>query len=78
MKLSEAPVGCTLSVEQAELDAKTALRLSEIGLRPGCVVCVMQRTAFGGTVVACGGHRLALDKRIASRVLTRPVTVQAA
>jgi hypothetical protein len=38
----------------------------------------MQRTAFGGTVVACGGHRLALDKRIASRVLTRPVTVQAA
>ncbi|MDR1188248.1 MAG: ferrous iron transport protein A [Bifidobacteriaceae bacterium] len=73
MKLTEAPLGAPLRIERAALDAKTALRLCEIGLRPGCVVCVMQRTVFGGTVVVCGGHRLALDRATAASVTTSPI-----
>ncbi|MDR3107289.1 MAG: ferrous iron transport protein A [Bifidobacteriaceae bacterium] len=73
MKLTEAPLGALLRVERATLDAKTTLRLGEIGLRTGCLVCVMQRTVFGGTVVVCGGHRLALDKATAAGVRACPV-----
>jgi Fe2+ transport system protein FeoA len=73
VKLTEAPIGAPLRIERAALDAQTTLRLCEIGLRPGCVVCVMQRTVFGGTVVVCGGHRLALDKATADGVTTSPV-----
>ncbi|MDR1393375.1 MAG: ferrous iron transport protein A [Bifidobacteriaceae bacterium] len=74
MRLSEAPLGAKLRVERSSLDKQLALRLCELGLRPGCEVCVMQRTVFGGTVVVCGGHRLALDKATAAGVLTRPVS----
>ncbi|MDR1442632.1 MAG: ferrous iron transport protein A [Bifidobacteriaceae bacterium] len=74
VKLTEAPLGAPLRIEKAALDGQTALRLCEIGLRPGCVVCVMQRTVFGGTVVMCGGHRLALDKATAASVTTSLIT----
>lgn len=73
MRLSDAPLGATLTVERASLDREVALRLCELGLRPGCEVCVMQRTVFGGTVVVCAGHRLALDKATAAGVMTCPV-----
>ena len=38
-----------------------ALRMREIGLRPGGTVRVTQRAAFGGRVVAIGAARLAVD-----------------
>ncbi|WP_051341067.1 FeoA family protein [Azospirillum halopraeferens] len=45
-----------------------ASRLSDLGLRPGAVVRVLRRGADGGTVVACGDTRLALDGGTAARV----------
>jgi Fe2+ transport system protein FeoA len=78
VKLADAPIGAQLCVESAPLDAKTTLRLGELGLRPGCVICVLKRTVFGGTVVACGGQRLALDKATAALVVTRPLNLAAA
>jgi Fe2+ transport system protein FeoA len=77
MKLTEVPIGAEVRVDASSLDRKTTLRLCELGLRPGCVVCVVQRTLFGGTVVACGGHRLALDKLTAGSVRTCTLTAAA-
>ncbi|WP_182353242.1 FeoA family protein [Flaviflexus huanghaiensis] len=49
------------------------LRARELGLRPGAVVRITQRTLFGGTVVDVAGTRLALDRASASRILVEPL-----
>ncbi|MGQ9365306.1 FeoA family protein [Azospirillum sp. ST 5-10] len=43
-------------------------RLTDLGLRPGAVVSVVQSRGDGGAVVACGDTRLALDGDTAARV----------
>ncbi|GIG26841.1 FeoA family protein [Cellulomonas denverensis] len=49
-------------------------RLAELGLRPGAVLRVTQRAAFGGRVVALGAERFAVDAATCARVEVGPVT----
>ncbi|KGM12835.1 FeoA family protein [Cellulomonas bogoriensis] len=45
-----------------------ALRLEELGVRPGTTVQVVQRTPFGGRVLAVGADRIAVDRATALMV----------
>ncbi|WP_263118237.1 FeoA family protein [Cellulomonas sp. RIT-PI-Y] len=48
-------------VATVTLPTSQRLRLAEMGLRPGAVLRVTQRAAFGGRVVALGAERFAVD-----------------
>ena len=48
-------------VDGIDLDDRHRFRLCEIGLAPGAGLRVMQRSAFGGRVVAFGNERVAVD-----------------
>lgn len=61
MKLRDCPLDTDVRVRAVRFEADVALRMREIGLRPGGTVRVTQRAAFGGRVVAIGAARLAVD-----------------
>ena len=50
------------------------LRARELGLRPGAIIRITQRTLFGGTVLDVSGSRLALDRVTANNIVVEPVT----
>ena len=54
-----------------DLDDRHRFRLCEIGLAPGAGLRVMQRSAFGGRVVAFGNERVAVDGGTARAVRVR-------
>ncbi|SNU02466.1 ferrous iron transport protein A [Ruaniaceae bacterium KH17] len=56
-------------VRVVSIDLPDPLRAAEIGVRPGALVHVTQRSAFGGVVIAVDGGRLALDAATAKRVV---------
>lgn len=60
-----------VGVDVADVDR---LRVGELGLRPGAVVRVTHRAAFGGRVVAVGAERFALDAATCALVRVAPVT----
>ncbi len=62
-------------VRVREVDLDDPLRAAELGLRPGTVVRVTQRGAFGGVVLAVGGARVAVDARTARHITVEPVEV---
>lgn len=72
MKLSSCPLRQQARVVSLGIET-SRLRARELGLRPGAVVRVTQRTLFGGTVVDVAGTRLALDRASASRILVEPL-----
>jgi ferrous iron transport protein A len=69
VKLAECPVGATLRLVGDALDPRDGLRLRELGLREGCLICVEQRAGFGGRVVRCGAQRFALDAATAKALI---------
>lgn len=60
-------------VTDIALDDRHAFRLAELGIRPGMTVRVVQRTGFGGRVLACGTARIALDRDTAAHIFVAPV-----
>ncbi len=72
MKLSSWPLRQQARVVSLGISADR-LRARELGLRPGSVVRITQRTLFGGTVVDVAGARLALDRASASHILVEPL-----
>ena len=58
-------------VDGIDLDDRHRFRLCEIGLAPGAGLRVMQRSAFGGRVVAFGNERVAVDGGTARAVRVR-------
>ncbi len=71
MKLSSWPVHKQARVVSLGIDSGH-LRARELGLRPGAIVRITQRTLFGGTVLDVDGGRLALDKGAASHICVEP------
>ena len=51
-----------------ELQTKYALRLAELGIRPGIGLTMIQRTSGGGIVVKSQGSRIALDRGTATSI----------
>ncbi len=67
MNLSTSPVGQDVTIVGLDVDAGLALRMRELGLRPGAVVRVTHRGA-GGRVVAVGSDRFALGTEACTAV----------
>lgn len=55
------------------VDLPDPLRVAEMGIRPGAVVRVTQKSAFGGIVIAVGGARVAIDGGTSRRVTVSPL-----
>ncbi|MBD3778560.1 FeoA family protein [Cellulomonas sp. ES6] len=68
MDLAHWPTGTDARVLAVDVDATARLRVGELGLRPGAVVRVTHRAAFGGRVVAIGAQRFAVDAATCARV----------
>jgi ferrous iron transport protein A len=66
--LKDCPLDMDLLIRAVRFEADAALRMREIGLRPGGTVRVIQRAAFGGRLIAAGAGRLALDGATAACV----------
>ncbi|MDY6050548.1 MAG: FeoA family protein [Corynebacterium sp.] len=49
-------------------------RLAELGIRPGAMISVHQKTAGNGRIVACGPSRYALDCALCSAIMVEPVS----
>lgn len=72
MKLSSWPTQKQARVVSLGIESGH-LRARELGLRPGAIIRVTQRTLFGGTVLDIDGGRLALDRASASHICVEPV-----
>lgn len=65
MQLHQCPVRKRLCLTKIDCGDEYALRLGELGLRPGAEVIVTQKASFGGLVLNVSGSRLAVDHRSA-------------
>lgn len=74
MKLSQLPQGSIGVVTDVIAAPSHALRLRELGFRPGASVRITHRAAFGGRVVAIGADRFALDRSTCHRVEVEPAS----
>lgn len=72
MKLSAWPLRDSARI--VSTGSAGSLRARELGLRPGAVVRITQRTLFGGTVLDISGSRLALDRATAAAISVEPTT----
>ncbi len=71
MTLRDCPRAMRVVVDGIDLDDRHRFRLCEIGLAPGAGLRVVQRSAFGGRVVAFGNERVAVDGGTARAVRVR-------
>lgn len=71
MKLSSWPVQTQARVVSLGIESGH-LRARELGLRPGAIIRVTQRTLFGGTVLDVDGCRLALDGVAVAQICVEP------
>ncbi len=79
MNLAQWPVAAEGRVVAVDLDQSVRLRLGELGLRPGSVLRVTHRAAFGGRVVAIGADRFAVDAATCQRIeVAEPVPAASA
>ena len=75
--LATAPLRVVLHVENAD-GAPESLRrrLAELGVRPGALVSVVQRTAGGGRIVDVAGSRIALGRAVLEAVTVAAATAE--
>jgi len=62
-------MGMSMRVTGAFVDARAARFLATLGVAPGAQVELVQRTAFGGRVVAIGADRVALDNGTCRKIM---------
>lgn len=68
MQLKRVPRAGRARITNMNMAPCHLLRLSELGLRPGAELSVVNRGAFGGMVINVAGTRLALDGRSAREI----------
>ena len=73
MTLEQCPLNTDMVIEGIGLDDRHRFRMRELGLRDGVTVRVIQKSNFGGRVVAKATERIALDKATADCIRVRPV-----
>lgn len=76
--LAHWPPHTDARVVGVDVDTATRLRVGELGLRPGTVVQVTHRAAFGGRVIAVGADRFAVDPATCASIRVEPVPGPAA
>lgn len=72
VSLRDAKPGKPYTMTGTSLDDRHAFRLEEMGLRTGTMLTVIQRTNFGGRVVASGTQRIAIDGGTARSIFVAP------
>jgi ferrous iron transport protein A len=68
MDLAHWPTGTDARVLAVDIPDAARFRAGELGLRPGALVRVTHRAAFGGRVVAVGAARFAVDAATCARI----------
>lgn len=68
MELRECPQQETVYLLRVETDRDQRWRLAELGFVPGCPLRVLGRGIGGGTLIALGDGRIALDAETSRRV----------
>ena len=74
MTLDSVPTGTPVVLGRPEVPADRALRLAQLGLRPGATVVPLHRTAGGGRVVAVGDARVAVARVTLGSIPASPPT----
>lgn len=69
MRLSEAQVGKTFSVEKIELPENAKRRFEILGMTGRASVCVMNRKHGGAMVIKVRGTRFAIGKEFAEGII---------
>ncbi|WP_314686260.1 FeoA family protein [uncultured Bifidobacterium sp.] len=64
----DCPMNSDMVITEIDLDSRHGFRLEELGLRRGTTIRVVQRSAFGGRVLARGPERIAVDGGTARRI----------
>ena len=59
-------------IDQRSLSCQERRRLAELGLRPGCLMHVTQKTAGGGRIIKVATMRYAVDGQLARAVQVVP------
>lgn len=67
-RASDCPLNSDMVITGIDMDVRHGFRLEELGLRRGTVIRVVQRSAFGGRVLARGPERIAVDAGTARRI----------
>ncbi len=72
MQLESLAPGDVARIRAISAEAPIALRLREMGLRPGTRIRVAGRAASGARVVAISGARIAVDRQTSSLIEVEP------
>ncbi len=70
--LASLSTGSVARVRSISAEAAVALRLREMGLRPGTRVRLAGRAASGARIVAVGGARIAVDRQTSALIEVEP------
>ena len=73
MTLADLPRGARAHIRAVSAESDTALRLREMGLRPGTLVSVVGIAAAGARIVAIRAARIAIDASTAAAVEVDPI-----
>ncbi len=73
MTLADLPRGARAHIRAVSAESDTALRLREMGLRPGTLISVVGIAAAGARIVAIRAARIAIDATTAAKVEVDPV-----
>lgn len=69
MSADKAPINCVVNLPECcllravEENPALALRLQELGIRPGITMKLGQKVAGGGRIITVGAARYAIDRR---------------
>ncbi len=66
--LADMPVGVHVVLVASHHEPARALRLAELGLRPGSPLVVLSRTAGDGRIVGVGHARIAIGRALSFRL----------
>ncbi|WP_228374344.1 FeoA family protein [Demequina rhizosphaerae] len=72
MLLDSLSTGAVVRVRAISAEAPIALRLREMGLRPGTRIRIAGRAASGARVVAISGARIAVDRQTSGLIEVEP------
>ncbi|SEJ33046.1 FeoA family protein [Demequina mangrovi] len=72
MLLDSLAPGAIVRIRSVSAEASIALRLREMGLRPGTLIRLAGRAASGARVVAVGAARIAVDRETSGLIEVEP------
>ncbi|MFV0634258.1 FeoA family protein [Demequina sp.] len=62
MNLASVAVGAEARIQSVSTESALALRLREMGVRPGAAIRVAGKAPAGARVIAIGAARIAMDR----------------